>query len=162
MTEVHGAQLKALAGAIQIEVRNAAIYESLAQLFQGYDDSVAAIFAELASEERRHQAELEEGYRERSDTLPPLMEFRREAVEAVDLDDPEAFIFDSMTVDQALQAGLRAEEAAQEFYRREMLRTPDPGLQKIYYELAGFEEAHVRLLKDKLAERQRSGNPTLR
>lgn len=151
-----------LAGAIQIEARNNAIYESLAQIFQGYDDSVAVIFRELAAEERRHGNELEESYRQRFGPLPPSAEAPKEAIEAPDLNDPEALIFDSMTAEQALEAGLRAEETAREFYRREASRTTEPELQETYLQLGEFEETHVRLLTEKLAEKRRSRNFNLR
>lgn len=139
--------------AIQIEARNAGVYDSLAQLFRGYDDSVTTIFGEMAEEERQHGAELEERYRERFGPVPPAEEEPKEVIEAPDLEDPEALIFDSMSVDQALQAGLRAEMTARAFYQREAERTPDPALQKLYRELAEFEETHVRLLKAKLREK---------
>ena len=140
--------------AIQIEARNAGVYDSLAQLFQGYDDSVTAIFREMAAEERQHGSELETRYRERFGPVPSPAEEPREVIEAPDLDDPEALIFDSMTVEQALAAGLRAEEMAQEFYRQEVARTSDLELQKVYRELGEFEEVHVRRLKEKLADRK--------
>ncbi len=145
--------------AIQIEARNAAVYDSLAQLFQGYDDAVTAIFREMAAEERQHGAELEERYRERFGPVPSRAEAPKEVIEAPDLDDPETLIFDSMTVEQALETGLRAEETAREFYRQEMSRTSVPELEKAYRELAEFEEAHVRLLKEKLAEKRRARAP---
>ena len=142
----------ALLRAIQIEARNAAVYESLAQLFEGVRDAVTAIFREMAAEERWHGAELERLYRERFP--PPLSPAAEpsEVIEAPDLEDPEALIFDSMTVKQALETGLHAEEAAREFYRQELSRTADPDLEKMYRDLAEFEEDHVRLLKGKLAE----------
>ncbi len=145
-----------LLGAIQIEARNAGVYDSLAQLFQGYDDSVTAIFRDMAAEERRHGTELEERYRERFGPPPSSAEAPKEAIEAPDLDDPEALIFNAMTIEQALEVGLRAEETAREFYRREVARTADPELQKVYRELAEFEETHVRLLQEKLAEKRRA------
>ncbi len=148
--------------AIQIEARNGGVYDSLAQLFQGYDDSVTGIFREMAAEERQHGAELERRYRERFGPVPSPAEEPREVIEAPDLDDPEAFIFDSMTIVQALETGLRAEEAAREFYGREVERTPDPALQKVYRELGEFEETHVRRLKEKLAEKRRPGDSTAR
>ena len=141
--------------AIQIEARNAGVYDSLAQLFHGYDDSVTAIFHEMAAEERQHGAELEQRYRERFGPVPSTAEEPKEVIEAPDLEDPEALIFDSMTLEQALEAGLRAEETAREFYRREGARTSDPALQKAFGELAEFEEAHVRQLQGKLAEKRR-------
>lgn len=142
--------------AIQIETRNAGVYDSLSQLFQGYDDAVTAIFLEMAAEERQHGAELEKRYRERFGPVPAPAQEPREVIEAPDLDDPEALIFDSMTIEQALELGLRAEETAREFYRREAAHTSDPELQKVFHELGEFEETHVRLLKDKLAEKSRS------
>jgi rubrerythrin len=142
--------------AIQIEARNAGVYDSLSQLFQGYDDSVTAIFREMADEERQHGAVLEQRYRERFGPLTLPEGEPKEVIEAPDLGDPEAMIFDSMTIEQALEAGLLAEEAAREFYRREVARTSDPELQKVYRELAEFEETHVRLLKEKMAERRRT------
>lgn len=146
--------------AIQIESRNAGVYDSLAQLFQGYDESVRAIFLEMGVEERQHGAELEHRYCERYGPVPPSAEETREVIEAPDLDDPEALVFDSMTIEQALEAGLRAEETAREFYRREVVHVSDRELQTLYRELAEFEEGHVRLLIDKLAERRgRAGHP---
>ena len=144
----------ALLRAIQIEARNAAIYESLAQLFQGYEDSVWAIFREMASEERQHGAQLEGQYQERFGPVPTLAEQPKEVIEAPDLHDPEALIFDSMTVVQALETGLRAEQEARDFYRQEVARTSDPELQKVYRELGEFEETHVRVLNEKLAEKR--------
>lgn len=148
--------------AIQIEARNGAVYDSLAQLFQGYEDSVTAIFREMATEERQHGAELERRYRERFGPAPPSSEEPKEVIEAPDLDDPEALIFDSMTVVQALELGLRAEETAREFYRREVPHASDPELQRTYRELAEFEETHVRTLQEKLAEKRRATDACLR
>lgn len=144
----------ALLRAIQIEARNAAIYESLAQLFQGYDDSVWAIFREMAAEEREHGALLERQYQERFGPVPTGAEQTTEVIEAPDLHDPESLIFDSMTVVQALETGLRAEQEARDFYRQEVARTSDPELQKVYRELGEFEETHVRVLNEKLAEKR--------
>lgn len=143
-----------LVRAIQIEARNGGVYDSLAQLFEGYDDSVTGIFRDMANEERQHGAELERKYRERFGPVPSPAGEPAEVIEAPDLEDPEAMIFDSMTIEQALKAGLRAEEAARAFYGREVGRTSDPELQKLYRELSDFEETHVRLLKEKLAEKQ--------
>ena len=148
--------------AIQIEARNGSIYDSLAQMFQGYDKSVTDIFLEMAAEERRHGAELEGRYRERFGRVPSPAGESQEVIEAPDLEDAEAFIFDSMTIVQALEAGLRAEEAAREFYGQQVQHTPDPALQRLYRELGEFEETHVRRLKEKLAEKHRTGDSTLR
>ncbi len=148
--------------AIQIETRNAAVYESFAKLFHGYDDAVADIFQEMASEEQKHRAELAQRYGERFG--PPQFPEKElgEVVEPADLDDPEALIFSSLTVAQALEAGLRAEEAAREFYRRELKTTSDPELQRLYRELSEFEETHVRRLTERLAEERHASGSSSR
>jgi rubrerythrin len=148
--------------AIQIEARNAGVYDSLAQLFEGYEDSVTAIFREMATEERQHGAELERRYRARFGRVPSPAAEPKEVIEAPDLEDPEALIFDSMTIEQALEAGLRAEQMAREFYSREASRTSDPELREVYRELGEFEETHVRLLNDRLAEKRRAGGSIVR
>ncbi len=158
-TALSAASRAVLLRAIQIEARNAAVYESLAQLFQSYDDSVSALFREMAEEERQHGAQLQGRYAERFGPVPTATEEPKEVIEAPDLNDPEAMIFDSMTIEEALELGLRAEQEAREFYRQETARTPDPELRTAYQELAEFEETHVRLLKEKLALRRGAKAP---
>jgi len=148
--------------AIQIEARNGRVYDSLAQLFEGYEDSVTAVFREMAAEERQHGAELERRYRDRFGRVPAPAEEPEQVIEAPDLEDPEALIFDSMSIEQALEVGLHAEQMAREFYSREASRTSDPELQKVYQELGEFEETHVRLLSDRLAEKRRAGGSVVR
>jgi rubrerythrin len=148
--------------AIQIEARNGGVYDSLAQLFQGYDDSVTALFCEMAAEERQHGAQLEQRYRERFGPVPTPTEEPKEVIEAPDLDDAEALIFDSMTIEQALETGVRTEEAAREFYRREASQATDPELKAVFRELGEFEETHVRLLNEKLLERRGAGGAVAR
>ncbi len=143
-----------LGHAIQIETRNEAVYTSLARLFEGYEDGVANIFQEMAAEERQHGHELEARYRERFGSPPARGSEPAEVIEGPDLEDAEALIFDSMTIVQALEVGLHAEQAARQFYAREVGRVADPGLKALYRELAEFEEDHVRRLETKLAERR--------
>lgn len=147
---------------IQIEARNAKVYDTFAQLFQGYDDSVTAIFREMADEERQHGIDLEQRYRQRFGPVPAPAEEPKEVIEAPDLEDAEALIFDSMTLVEALEVGLKAELMAREFYQREAERISDPGLQKLYQELGEFEEDHVRRLAEKLAEKGRAPKSTAR
>ena len=144
---------------IQIEARNAEIYMNFFRLFAEYEDDVAAIFRELAAEERQHGVDLEKRYRERFGAVPTDVEETRDVIEAPDLEDPEAMIFDSMTVEQALEAGLKAEQMAREFYGREKDRIDDPDLQELYRELSEFEEEHVRRLEERLAETRRAAPP---
>jgi rubrerythrin len=148
--------------AIQIERRNGAIYDSLASVFQGYDASVEAIFQEMAAEERQHGTLLEQTYRNRFGFVPTSNKEPKEVIEGPDLEDSEALIFDSMSVEQALEMGLRAEQGAREFYRQETLRTSDPQLQTMFRELSEFEEEHVRILQVKLEEKRRAGGTASR
>jgi rubrerythrin len=149
-----------LISGIQIEVRNAEVYESLATLFDGYNDDVQAIFREMAEEERQHQADLEKRYQERFGPVPTDIEETKDVIEAPDLEDAEALVFDSMTLKQALEVGLEAETMARAFYRRQVEVTTDPELRKLYHELAEFEEDHVRRLQEKLLPLQDSaGSP---
>jgi rubrerythrin len=148
--------------AIQIERRNAELYESLAQIFDDYDDSVKNMFMAMAEEERQHGADLKQRYRARFGPVPMLIGDPKEVIEAPDLPDGEALIFDSMTPEKALLAGLHAEEGARQFYSVEATRTSDPELQQLYRELGDFEETHVQLLQDKLAESKRNANATSR
>ncbi len=138
--------------AVQIENRNGELYDSLAQIFEGYEEPVRAIFLEMAHEERAHGVELKKHYQSRFGTVPLLTTEPKELIETPDLEDAEALVFDSMTPEAALQIGLHAEEAAREFYLKEVARTSDPELRQLYRELGEFEETHVRVLQQKLAE----------
>ena len=145
---------QALRDAIQIEVRNAKIYGSFASMFSGYDEDVKRIFLEMAEEEKEHEHVLRKRYEERFPGHgPPGTEGSEptEVIETPELPDSEVFIFDSMDVRQALEAGLRAEKEAREFYRQLILTTTDESLQETYRELNEFEDSHVRTLEDKLA-----------
>jgi rubrerythrin len=153
---------RTLLRAIQIERRNSELYETLAQVFEGYEDSVSQMFREMAEEERRHGADLKQRYRARFGPVPLLTEDPKEVIEAPDLEDAEALVFDSMNRERALEAGLHAEEAARDFYLREVFRTPDPELRELYRELGEFEQDHVRLLQEKLAETKRTASATPR
>ncbi len=138
--------------AVQIEVRNGKVYDSFASLFQGYDPSIVQIFEEMADEERQHEKQLLERYRERFGELPGETPETKEVIESPDLEDAEALVFDSMTLEQALETGLRAEQQARAFYQDQVLRTSDSGLRLLYQELSDFEEDHVRMIETKLAE----------
>jgi rubrerythrin len=144
--------------AIQIEHRNGDLYDSLAQIFEGYEEPVRAIFLEMADEERAHGAELKKHYRSRFGSVPLLTGEPKELIETPDLEDAEALVFDSMTPQAALQVGLHAEEAARAFYLKEVSRTSDLELRQLYRELGEFEETHVRVLQQKLAERAQPAN----
>ena len=146
---------------IQIEIRNAKVYESLATLFDGYDNEVHEIFQEMAGEERQHQGDLEQRYQQRYGPVPDDPGETDAVIEVPDLADAETLIFDTMTLEQALEAGLEAETMARAFYRREAEQAKDLELRKLYVELVELEEDHVRRLDEKLARvRGHSGAPS--
>src|SRR5262249_40648528 len=144
--------------AVQIENRNGHLYDSLAQIFEGYEEPVRAVFLEMADEERAHGTELEKHYQSRFGSLPLLTTEPKELIETPDLEDAEALVFDYMTPETALQIGLHAEEAARQFYLKEISTTSDPELRQLYRELGEFEDRHVHVLQQKLAERAQSAN----
>ena len=138
--------------AVQIEFRNGKVYDAFASLFQGYDESVVGIFKEMADEERQHEKKLLERFLERFGEFPGEATEPKEVIESPDLEDAEALVFDSMTLEEALTTGLRAEKQARAFYQGQVPRTSDPGLRLLYQELSEFEEDHVRTIETKLAE----------
>lgn len=142
----------ALIRAIQIGRRNSELYESLANISSDNQLSTRDMFLALAEEERRHGAQLRERYRARFGPLPLLTGEPQDDIGAPALQNAETLVFDSMTPEHALQTGLLAEEAAQEFYRAEMLRNADPELLPMYRELFRFENSKVRFLQRKLHE----------
>lgn len=138
--------------AIQIEVRNGKVYDSFASLFQGYEEAVVRIFEEMAEEERQHEKQLVARYRERFGEVPTEAQETSEVIESPELEDAEALVFDAMTIEEALETGLRAEKQARQFYREQVPQTDDAGLKELYNELAEFEEDHVLRIETKLAE----------
>ena len=153
-TALASAERDTLLRAIRIEARNGAIYDALASVFRGFDESITAVFLEMAEEERSHQARLEARHEERFGAISGGSEPEGpgEVVERADMEDSEAFLFDSMTAEQALESGLRAELEARHFYEREAGRASDSGLKKVYGELAAFEGEHAARLQAKLTQ----------
>ena len=145
--------------AIQIEVRNGMVYDSFASLFQGYDESVVGIFKEMADEERQHEKQLRERYLERFGEFPSEAPETNAVIESPDLEDAEALVFDSMTLEEALTTGLRAEKQARAFYQQQVPTSSDPGLSLLYKELSDFEEDHVQMIETKLAELRQAKTP---
>lgn len=137
--------LQALQAAIAMERRNTALYENLAQAFGSYDEKVSEVFADMAQEEIAHRLELEaylrrefpgESPTDRDD--PDIYE----VIEAPDLDEPEAFIFDNVTVKRAIQMAEHAEADAYFFYQTISQQLCDEGLRALCEHMAKVEAEH--------------------
>ena len=143
---------EALWVAVRIEERNAQIYENFALMFQGYDPETVEIFKEMATEEWQHMDQLDARHRERYGeqelTLGPAD--IRQPVEAPIVTAGELFIYDGLSIREALEVGLRAEREARDFYRELAGRTADAALRSLYQELADAENEHEVRLRNKI------------
>ena len=145
---------EALWVAVAIEERNAQIYENFASMFQDYDRETVEIFKEMAAEEWEHGKELESRYRkcygEQELELGPGD--IQQPMEAPVVSEGELFIYQGLSMREALEVGLRAEREARDYYRHLAKRTSDEELRKLYQELADTEDDHERRLGNKLRE----------
>jgi len=141
-----------LALAIHVEQANARRFRAFAEVFQGYDAEVAKRFEELAAEEDHHEQLLDAQFQKSfGGALPPLEQVDISGiVEAVDLDDGEHLIFDTLKPRRVYELALRAEREAQEFYRKATAKAGDAMLAALYRELAEMETGHASFLEDKL------------
>ncbi|HLY72992.1 MAG TPA: ferritin family protein [Planctomycetota bacterium] len=141
-----------LALAIHVEQSNSRRFRAFAEVFQGYDPDVAKRFEELAAEEDHHEQLLDAQFRKKfGGTLPPLDQVDvSDVVEAVDLDDGEHLIFDTLKPRRVYELALKAERGAQEFYRKALAQAGDPTLAALYRELAEMETGHASFLEEKL------------
>lgn len=136
---------EALQAAIGIERRNTELYRNLAEMFQHYDGKLGDIFAAMAEEEVSHEKQLVEYMQTNFPGQSPVQGAEvdlHEAVEAPDLEEPEVFIFDNVTVEQAIAMAERAETRAFEFYRTMAGQVPDEGLRALCRHMAEVEAGH--------------------
>ncbi len=140
--------------AINVEKANAERFQSFADAFRGYDEEVADRFAELSQEEVEHEAMIRERYDERfgGEVLPIGEQDVSGVVEAIDLDDAEHQIFDTLTPRRVYELTLVAEQFAHNFYQQALEQTTDPELAELYRELCEFEEGHEDWVEKRLAE----------
>lgn len=147
--------------AISIEERNAGIYHRLAEMFTEFGEAesleIAAVFWDMAIEERNHHALLQQTYREHygQEGRPLTEEDMVELIEVPKLSLSEVFEGgdDSLTARQgALRVALQAELSAQAFYTEMVKRTSEADLRQLYYELAHMEDEHVAFLETRLEE----------
>lgn len=143
-----------LALAIEVERANARRFRAFGDAFRGYDAEVAGRFEELAREEEDHGAMLTRRFQEQfSESIPDVRETDVQGVvESVDLDDPEALIFDSTPPEHVYHLALKAEEGARAFYGKAAAAAKDPDLAALFWALASVEGEHVRWLQKKIQE----------
>ena len=152
---------EALQVAISIEDRNAELYHHFAEMFTEFADEesleIAAVFWEMAVEERGHSSLLKQKYAERyGDTECRVSEQDViEIVEVPKLEKGDVFAPSSDGVPgrvRALKVALQAEAGAQQFYARLAERTPAGPLHDLFHDLAQMEDNHVAYLEAKLVK----------
>lgn len=153
--------VEVLALAVHVERANARRFRAFACAFRGYDDAVAARFEALANEEDHHEALLVARFQERFGGDIPRVDEADVAgvIESVDLDDGEHHLFDSLKPERVLELTLRTEQEAQEFYRRAAACAAEPGLVRLFQELAAMEGEHVAWVL-RQGQPKRNGEPT--
>jgi len=141
--------------AIAVETRNAQRYETFAHIFGAYNDSVGALFEEMRDEEISHRAVLEKMYAAHFGSTPCNLDEGDvdEVVEAVDVEDAEHMVFNSLTRRNVLEAALRAEEGARSFYLGLTRTEQAPDLLELYRQLAENEQDHVAFIEQRLRQK---------
>jgi rubrerythrin len=139
--------------AIMIEEDAALRYEALARLLGDDGGGAGAVFRELATDERRHRAELVA----RRDALPAGHPPRIEVsvLDAPAAEHPEADdAAPPRTARDALAVALAAERRAEAFYREALPRLADGDARALFEALAAEEAEHVAVLERRLAARE--------
>jgi len=141
-----------LALAIHIESANKIRLQNFANAFSGYDGDVAEKFNELAEEEGLHEAWLRQKFKALFKGAVPKIDQSdiQEVVEAVDWDESEQQIFDSLKAENVYRMALDAENEARNFYQVAIKTVKNPSLAKLFKELAGMENDHVEWLKKRI------------
>ncbi len=140
-----------LALAIAVEESNTARFQTLASLYEGYDESLRELFQGLRDEEIRHTTMLRDEWKRRfgDKPQPQICEADVEGVvEAVDLENGEHAIFDDLSREDALALVEQAELSAQRFYEEAAAHCAEPGLRALFLDLAAMEVGHVEALKE--------------
>jgi rubrerythrin len=140
-----------LALAIAVEESNTARFQTLASLYEGYDESLLKLFQELRDEEIRHTTMLCDEWKRRfgDEPRPQICEADVEGVvEAVDVENGEHAIFDDLSREDALALVEKAEVSAQKFYEAAASQCTEPGLHALFLDLAAMEVGHVEALKE--------------
>ncbi len=154
--------------AISIEDRNAELYHNFAQMFTEFGDpeslEIAAVFWEMAIEERSHSWQLKQKYTELHGELVPCIT-EQELMEIVEVPKLDANVLASPVEGvpgrvRALKVALQAELSAQQFYAKLVEQTPEGPLHDVFHYLAEMEDGHVTYLETKL-EQNRAQEPSV-
>lgn len=153
---------EALHIAIFIEERNADIYHRFAEMFTEFRDTesleIAAVFWDMAIEEKRHSALLQGTYQEHfgEEVCPLTEEDLSDLIEVPKLENGDVFAPTQGTHDsarkRALKVALAAEKSAHDYYARLRDQTDDGLLHRLYNELSQMEDGHVVYLQSMLKE----------
>ena len=146
---------EALALAIHVEQANGRRLKNFAHAFDGYDQTVADKFIELAAEEELHEKWLQEKFKKLFEgPLPDVREFDvEEVIEAVEWDDSEHQIFDSLKADDVFKLALEAEDSAKAFYQKAaQVVSKEKELAKLFGELSAMEDDHAGWLKKRIQD----------
>jgi len=152
---------EALQVAISIENRNAELYHRFAEVFTEFGDEesleIAAVFWEMAVEERGHSSMLQQKYAEHyGDSMCRITEQELvEIVEAPKLDTGDMLAAGDDGIPgrlRALKIAFQAEAGAQQFYATLAQQTPAGPLRDLFHELAEMEDSHVAYIESKLTQ----------
>ena len=141
-----------LALAISIEQSNQKALHNFSEMFNGYDDEVSKNFAEMSVEEGRHEQILLAKFKKMfKGPVPEISNFDvEEVVEAIDFDDSEHLIFDSLKAKQVYQLAYEAEKRAKAFYEKAMKSVKNKEMAVLFKELAAMEGDHAKWLENKI------------
>lgn len=141
-----------LAVAISVEQNNQKTLRNFSEMFEGYDEEVSKNFEEMAKEEASHEEFLNQKFKKMFKGPVPAMTPHdvEEVIEAIDLDDSEFLIFDSLKARQVYQLAWETEKKAREFYEKASKTVKDHVLKNLFKELAEMEKEHAGWLDQKL------------
>ena len=130
--------------ALAVEKANEERFRTFEELFADAAPDAAGVFRQLAQDELTHRMILTEMHEKR---FGPVGELPSEAdvhevIEAVDIPEPEPFVFAGVTKERALQAALEAERQAVALYAKLEAGTDDAELREIYRRLKEMELEH--------------------
>ena len=135
--------------AILIEEEARERYEQFTKLVGTghYEGDAAQMFAYMARNEAKHGADLTARRRGLFGDAPRRLTLDQlDDVEAPDRGAPRTF----MSARQALEVALASEEKAHDFFDRALGSVSDPGVKALFTELRSEEDAHRRLVKERL------------
>jgi erythrin-vacuolar iron transport family protein len=141
-----------LALAISIEQSNQKTLHNFSEMFDGYDEEVSKNFEEMSVEEGHHEQLLLKKFKDMfKGPIPEITNFDvEEVVEAVDFDDSEHLIFDSLKAKQVYQLAYEAEKRARTFYEKAMKSVKNKEMASLFKELAAMEGDHAKWLENKI------------